>query len=542
MTRIPVKSRAARRAAAVLLVGPAALAPAFGSEASAAPSAGALAFRNIPVCGAPAGGTAACDVVLHQRLLGDGAPAPSLDAPPSGALAPQDILEAYNWTGLAASTGPGAGETIGIVDAYDDPTIASDLDTFSARYGLPAIGGRGTNDLCSSPFAFTKVNQAGSTSASDMPARNAGWALEISLDVEWAHAIAPCADITLVEANSSTLDNLGSAENTAVDKGARYVSNSWGGGEVSGETTDDTEYFGSGATVSYFAASGDSGGVVNYPASSPNVVAVGGTTLSATATSAGTLWSETAWSGSGGGCSRVEAATPTQSPFSLALCPGGSGTLGMRATPDVAADADPNTGVAVYDSTRYQGQSGWFQVGGTSLSTPIWAARAADQAVHVDSAELYAGGTAAYPDDGTALTYRDVLVGSNGYPALPGDDLTTGLGSWASGATASAAPDAPVLAAPTLDTGSVTLSWSEDRAGVTFNVYRSTSSDMAGARELSCSGTTATTCTDSGLASGTYDYAVTAVDSGGVLSRPALSGPLAVTGSHNKGGGHHGKP
>jgi subtilase family serine protease len=294
----------------------------------------------------------------------------------------------------------GAGKTIAIVDAYDDPTAESDLAVFSAQYGLPACT---TANGC-----FTKVNQTGGTS---YPRKDAGWALEISLDVQWAHAIAPGAKILLVEASSNSFANLLAAEDYAKAH-ATYVSNSWGASEFSGENSYDSHFAQSG--VSFFVSAGDAGLPAEYPSASPNVISVGGTTLHF---SGGNFTSETGWSGGGGGCSQYENATAAQLGFSgyaQVNC------AGKRATPDVSLDADPASGVSVYDSTRYQGQQGWFTIGGTSASAPMWAARSAVAGAVVNSAYVY----------GNSISYRDITSGNNGASCLVGFDLCTGRGSW----------------------------------------------------------------------------------------------------------------
>src|SRR5712691_3460673 len=207
-------------------------------------------------------------------------------------MSPSATRHAY---GFDLILNQGAGQVIGIVDAYDDPNIESDLGVFNSTFNLP---------LCtSSNGCFSKVYAQGSK-----PSSNAGWALEISLDVEWAHAIAPQAKIVLVEAASSSFTNLMQAVDVAVQNGASAVSMSFGGGEFSGETSYDTHFAVNGVT--FTASSGDSGNGVEYPAASPDVVGVGGTTL--TTGTGGSYISETAWSGSGGGQSSVENEPPYQ--------------------------------------------------------------------------------------------------------------------------------------------------------------------------------------------------------------------------------------
>jgi subtilase family serine protease len=322
---------------------------------------------------------------------------PNASTSPTG-LSPATIKSVYNFpTGLTA----GAGTTIAIVDAYDDPNAESDLNTFSSTFGLPACT---TSNGC-----FTKVNQTG---AFKYPKKNSGWALEISLDIQWAHAIAPGARILLVEANSNSFSNLMVAEDYARTH-AQYVSNSWGGSEFSSESSYNSHFVQSG--VSFFVSSGDKGLGAQYPSASPNVISVGGTTLQLDGS--GALISETGWSGSGGGCSNYETATSAQSSYSTYAQ---VNCNGKRATPDVSLDANPSSGVSVYDSYLYQGQSGWFTVGGTSASSPMWAARSADAGTVVSSSYAY----------GSNITCRDITTGSNGASCLVGYDLVTGLGSW----------------------------------------------------------------------------------------------------------------
>jgi subtilase family serine protease len=336
------------------------------------------------VCPAAAVGASHC----HSLVVTDSNGNPAASSAPSG-LSPATIKSAYNW----GSIGSGSGKTIAIVDAYNDPTVQSDLQVFSSQYGIPCNG------------CLTVVNQTGGSS---LPRTNTGWALEISLDVQWAHAIAPAAHILLVEASSNSNTNLYAAEDYAKTH-AQYVSNSWGGSESSGESATDSHFRQSG--VSFFVSAGDAGLPAEYPSASPNVISVGGTTL--TFNSNGTLKSETGWSSGGGGCSQYETANSAQ-PYAASFCGG------KRATPDVSLDADPASGVSVYDTTRYQGQSGWFKVGGTSASSPMWAARSAVLGSVVDASYVYGG----------HIAFRDITSGNNGAPCLTGFDLCTGLGSW----------------------------------------------------------------------------------------------------------------
>jgi len=305
---------------------------------------------------------------------------------PTG-LSPKQIQAAYN-----LPSGGGTG-TIAIIDAYDDPTVENDLNVFSSQFGLPT------------PH-FEKHMMA-STIRTD-----GGWALEISLDVQWAHAIAPDAKILLVEAKSNSLADLLAAVDYARGRSdVVAISMSWGGGEFSSESAYDSHFTSSyGAT--FFASSGDSGAGVIWPSVSPNVVAVGGTRLTF---SGGSLVSETAWSGSGGGLSKYVPAPSYQITY---------GISGKRAVPDVSYDADPNSGVSVYDSTRYSGATGWWQVGGTSAGAPQWAA--------IQSLGRSTSNSNFYQDANPASYssyFRDITSGSNGYAAVTGYDLVTGLGS-----------------------------------------------------------------------------------------------------------------
>ena len=331
---------------------------------------------------------------------------------PSG-YTPAQMRAAYQYNRI-----PNQGQNIviGIVDACDDPVIEADLGVFSTQFNLPACT---TQNGC-----FTKITQNNLCSG-----HSGNWALEQSLDVEWAHAMAPGAKIVLVQSTSSD-DTLFAAVLQAVGAGASVVSMSWGGGEFSGEQTYDTTYF-SAPGVTYFASSGDGGCGASYPAASPNVVSVGGTTLillfSVPPPSPFTpnYGHETAWSGSGGGLSSFEAEPSYQR---------GVQSTGFRSIPDVSLDAAPNTGVPVYDS--YDGYK-WVEVGGTSVSSPIWAAFMAVE----NSLRLAGGGGViqqALPDlyqiygsGNYGTDFHDVTSGSSGGICVAGTgyDYVTGIGT-----------------------------------------------------------------------------------------------------------------
>jgi len=291
------------------------------------------------------------------------------------------------------------------VDAYDHPNAENDLAVYRAQFGLPPCT---TANGC-----FRKVNQAGVPGS--YPRANQGWALEISLDLAMASASCPACSILLVEASSSSLVNLGAAVNTAVALGATVVSNSYGAGEYAGELAAESAYFDH-PGVAITASSGDAGYGVEFPAASRFVTAVGGTTLLRDASARG--FTELAWSGAGSGCSGYVAKPAWQTDAS---CVG-------RTVADVSAVADPNTGVAVYDSYGYKGQRGWFVLGGTSASAPIIAGVYA--AAGNGSGLVY--GSAPYANPGAL---NDVVGGSNGAcgmylcTAVPGYDGPTGLGT-----------------------------------------------------------------------------------------------------------------
>jgi len=284
------------------------------------------------------------------------------NAIPSGnGYGPSQFQAAYGLTSASASLG--AGTTVAVVDAYNDPTAASDLATYRSAAGLPAL----------TSGQFTVYNQNGATSPlpATAPASD-DWTLEEALDVDMVSAICPLCKIDLVEATNDSGTGLYVAEETAATTlGAKYISNSWGGSEASSDTTLDSQYFGVSGVV-YTASAGDgaySAGVI-YPATSPNVVGVGGTSLSTSSNARG--WTESVWKtstteGTGSGCSAFEPTPSWQSSISIITA-----ACSHRVDNDVAADADPATGAAVYDTTN--GNGGWNEVGGTSESSPIIAA------------------------------------------------------------------------------------------------------------------------------------------------------------------------
>ncbi len=325
---------------------------------------------------------------------------------PSGGMSPNQIRAFYGVPDMA-STGSGV---IVIIDAYDYATARSDFNVFSSQFGLPLENS--TNATASTNKVFQVVYASGKK-----PKANGGWGQEAALDIEWAHAMAPYAKIVLVEANSNSNADLYKAVDVAAAiAGVKQVSMSWGGSESSGETSYDTHFNKTGPV--FFASAGDAGGKVIYPSCSQYVVAAGGTSVATN--SAGNWIGESAWSSGGGGTSAYVAKPNWQV--------GVSGTGARRSVPDISSDADPNTGVAVYDSTAYQGYKGWMVFGGTSVSSPCMAG------MLNASGKTYASTTAflttLYSNfQSTPSLFRDITTGSNGFAAAPGWDFATGVGT-----------------------------------------------------------------------------------------------------------------
>jgi hypothetical protein len=457
-------------------------------------------------------------------LIPHGGPTPFGTPGPTG-YTPAQVRHAYGFDQISfnGTTGDGSNTTIAIVDAYDDPNIANDLHQFDLKFNLPDP-------------TFTKVNETGGTT---MPSANAGWASEIALDVEWAHAIAPGANILLVEASSSFYSDLLTAvQYAASQSGVVAVSMSWGGGEFSGETSFDS-YFQTPSGhdgVTFVASSGDSGSPASYPASSPNVVAVGGTTLKLDASN--NILSETGWSGSGGGISSVESQPSYQSGVVTQ-----SST--RRATPDVAYDANPNTGFPVYDSYNNGTSAPWSQFGGTSDAAPQWAAliAIADQGRALAGLSSLDGPSETLPKlySLSSSDFHDITSGtSTGSPnqsAGTGYDLVTGLGSPVANLIvadlvgSSSTPSAThfSLSAPT-----------SSNAGDTFTITV-TALDSSGNTFTGYTGTVHFTSTDSiaglpddfqfnAIDSGTHDFTVTLKSAGSQTVTATDKATSSITG------------
>ena len=482
---------------------------------------------------------------------------PSASTSPVG-LSPATVRHAYGIDNVSFNgvTGDGSGQTIAIVDAYNAPTIASDLSTFDGSFGL------------SNPN-LTVESQTGSTSSLpglDPAGKGNSWAVETSLDVEWAHAVAPAANILLVEANSASFSDLMQAVDTARSAaGVSVVSMSWGGAEFSGQSTYDSHFLTpvGHEGVTFVASSGDYGAYaspssttmsVQYPAASPNVLGVGGTRLSLD--SLGNYSSETGWGygtssnssgGSGGGISKYtsqpsyQKGTVTQSTTA-------------RTVPDVAFLADPASGVAVVDSYDYGSTSPWVQVGGTSLAAPMWAGVIAtvNQGRNSVGTPTLDGPTQTLPNIYalSSSNFHDITTGNNGYAATTGYDLVTGRGTPivntlapALAGTGSTTPTpTPTPGTPTI--GSFSANPSSVTSGSNFTLtasnvaetngtissvnfyeetngnagYQAGSDTLIGSATQTSSGTWTLNVSSTGVSAGTYSLYAVATDASGVNS------------------------
>nr|WP_211226955.1 putative Ig domain-containing protein [Amycolatopsis benzoatilytica] len=430
---------------------------------------------------------------------------------PSG-FGPSDLRSAYNLTAGGSSSA-----TVAIVDSNDDPNAESDLASYRSAYGLPSCT---TANGC-----FKKVNENGQ--ASPLPTADSGWAGEISLDVDMVSAICPNCHILLVEANQPSMADLGTAVNTAVSMGAKFVSNSYGGAEDGTEPTSDSTYFHH-PGVAITASTGDNGYGISYPASSQYVTAVGGTSLTRNSSARG--WGETAWSGAGSGCSAYVVKPSFQNVTT---------GCGKRAAADVSAVADPQTGVAVYQT---YGGSGWAVYGGTSASAPIIAS------VYALAGNPGSSDTpAAYPYSHTG-NLNDVTSGSNGScstavqcNAGAGWDGPTGLGT----------PNGTAAFTAGTSAGGVTVASPGNQSGVvgTAANLQLSASGGSGGYTWTASGLPAgLSISSSGLVSGTpstagtYSVTATAKDSSGATGSTTFSWTIAPTGGGSCSGQKLGNP
>ena len=364
--------------------------------------------------------------------IGGGSVRPGVVVPSaSGPFRPSDITTAYGINSISFSgvAGTGAGTTIAIVDAYNDPNIVSDAAAFNAHFSLPQF------NTANNP-TFTVLNQSGGTALpSNTNSFTSSWDAEISLDVEWAHAIAPQANIVLFEASNTATWNLYAAVATAADyPGVSVVSMSFGSSESSSEAASDSTFTTPAGHqgVTFLSSTGDANAPASYPAYSPNVVAVGGTSL--TLNSDSTYSSESAWGntgsgiGGGGGISTYE----NQPSYQNGKVNGLSST--KRTAPDVSMLADPNTGVLEYDTWQGGANNGSYDIaGGTSLSCPMWAGliAIANQGRAQAGLGSLDGPTQTLPRlyQLPSSDFHDITAGSNGFNATAGYDLATGIGS-----------------------------------------------------------------------------------------------------------------
>jgi hypothetical protein len=410
--------------AVLVAMAPAIAAPLSAAPLSAAPLGGTVHYAvDEPACTTQAvPGTARCFAVKRVMVAKGTAGARAFTTPasvplgPAGGYTPADLATAYGYNPDL----PAATQLVALIDWYDDPNALADLDAFDAHYGLAQ----------ETSTSFTKVNQDGAPGP--LPQPDSGTSVEIALDIEAVRSVCHTCRILLVEANDNTYDNLGAAENTAATLGATEISNSFGGPEagfspsvlaafnhpgvvITASTGDDGWYGWDNANYGYGADD-----AASFPASDPDVVAVGGTKL--VLNGDGSRVTETVWNGNGqqdsaqnglgatgGGCSTQFAAQPWQAAY-----PGyaAAGCHGKRLAADISADADPTTGFDVLDSYAY-GPNGWLTVGGTSLSAPVTAALFAlaggSGGAAYPAATLYANGTS------RAYALRDVTQGGSGY-------------------------------------------------------------------------------------------------------------------------------
>ncbi len=427
---------------------------------------------------------------------------------------PSQLQAAYNLTSAAASGG--TGQTVAIVDAYDDPNAAADLAVYRNQYGLPACT---VANGC-----FTKISQTGSTTSLPPAAPSSDdWTGEESLDFDMVSAACPNCKILLVEATSPTDANLGTAVNEAVSKGAKYVSNSYGGNEDSSETSEDSYYNHPGVVVT--ASSGDEAYGAEYPAASKYVTSVGGTSLSTASNARG--WTESVWhtnstEGGGSGCSSYEAKPTWQTDTGCS----------KRTIADVSAVADPATGVAVYDS--FNGEGGWNVYGGTSASSPFIAS------VYALAGTPAAGSNpASYPYSHTANLY-DVTSGNNG-SCSPSYLCTAGAGY--DGPTGLGTPNGTAAFTSGGSTGgntiTVTNPGSKSTVKGTAVSTQMSATDSASGQTLTYSATglpTGLSISSSGLitgtpsTAGTYNVTVTAKDSTNATGSASFTWTVTTSG------------
>ena len=508
-------------------------------------------------CGAPAAGHAQCFALQLLYPSKDWHPGPSahgsggggggggtntVPPPPSSGYYPGDLQSAYSLASAAANFGPGpSAPTVAIVDAYDDPNAASDLAAYRASLSGATDPNTGIVDatippLCSSTVTtgcvtFTKLNQSGGTS---YPRGNSGWGEEISLDLDMISALCPACNIDLVEASSASFSNLSQAESEAESLHPAAITNSYGGSEFSSESSYNSIYsYSSGTAVT--VASGDSGYGVEFPAASPGVTAVGGTSLTYSGTGSGLVWgAQTVWSGAGAGCSAYETMPSWQADqgvYSL------SSDCNGRQVADVSAVADPSTGVAVYDTYS---EPGWMVFGGTSVSAQLIGAM---YALAAGNGVLQPSPSSLYPDSagsstGATTGLVSVTAGSDGscgdylceagtgelssgYNGPAGLGTPDGVTAFSGSSSTSPIPSFSLSATPTSQT--VTAG-----GGTTYTVDISPSGGFSGSVTLGASGlpggATAAFSPNPALTSSTLSVSTTS-------ATPAGTYTLTVTGT-----------
>ncbi|PXX40307.1 S53 family peptidase [Undibacterium pigrum] len=456
---------------------------------------------------------------------------------------PAQIRAAYGLPALPASMSNltatqaaqfGAGQTIYVVNAKHDPNILAELNAFNQKFGLPACTVKSIPVTTSLPLAAASSSACEfsvvfSTSTGGMsstaPAYDSGWATEIALDVQWAHATAPLARIILIEAADSSMSNMVGGIRLANAMGPGIVSMSFGASE--GSWTAGVESTFSTAKMTYLAASGDNGPAVEWPAVSPNVLAVGGTSL----TYSGSTRTEVAWSNTGGGVSAYTA-TPSYQTNTIP----GLGTPARRAVADVSMNADPNTGQYVAIMTPGSSTVNWVSAGGTSLATPQWAgviaianatlAQAGKPVMGAPHAVLY-NKIATVP--GTyASAFADIAKGSNGTcsscTAKTGHDLLTGLGTPNVSSLVSALNGTVLVAAPVVNSASIS---GEVGTALSFTVSATASNPLTytlGGNPAGMSISSAGIVTWVTPVAGSYAVTVTALD-----AKTGLSGKAVYT-------------
>jgi Putative Ig domain len=516
---VTLASAAALTAAGATAAAAAPVQPVLGATATApvqyAHSAAASAGRFRHACATPAKKlTTQCMVLINTAVAVR--PASAFAAGPAATPAvtppgysPAQLQSAYSLASAAAASG--AGQTVYVVDAYDYPTAQADLNAYRSQYGLPACGSG----------CFTKVNQNGAASPLPPAAGSSGWDVEEALDIDMVSAICPLCHITLVEASSPSNGNLFTAENSAVSHGAKFISNSWGEGEYPGEVSDANAYFNH-PGVAITVSAGDAPGP-EFPAEAEYVTAVGGTTLNLAGNSRG--WSESPWSSSGGGCSVYEVAPSWQS-ASVTGC-------GTREDDDVSADADPNTGAAIYNSYS---QGGWLEVGGTSEASPI-----------IASVYALAGPPAAgsYPaQDIWAHEPSGLYPVGSGYSSVPGWGTPDGTTAFTSGSggtgntvtvtnpgneTATVGTAASLQIAATDSASGQSLSYSA--TGLPAGLSISASGLITGTPTTAGSYPVTVTARDTTGASGSATFTWTVSSVSGCTARQLLGNPGFETGS-----------